>query len=71
MQCNVDLDHATHLSFSPDGKACAASMAQDHRLRLYDVDPKGTGPGGALSLKQQLPADSGMACVSFWPPLSS
>lgn len=33
IQCNVELDHATMLSFAPDGKACVAAMGQEHILR--------------------------------------
>mmetsp|Transcript_8444 Transcript_8444/g.21587 ORF Transcript_8444/g.21587 Transcript_8444/m.21587 type:complete len:469 (-) Transcript_8444:74-1480(-) len=54
--CNIELDYAKHLSFSPDGKACLAAMGQEHVLRLYRVDRKGKGNEGVLSHKRQVPA---------------
>eukprot|EP00035_Acanthoeca_spectabilis_P037959 m.48851 g.48851 ORF g.48851 m.48851 type:complete len:464 (+) comp8933_c0_seq1:2615-4006(+) len=60
IQCNVELDHATMLSFAPDGKACVAAMGQEHILRLYRVDTKGKSGDGVLSPKQQCPAEGSL-----------
>lgn len=41
VQFNVELDHATSINFTEDGRACVVGLAAARRLRVLKVDIKG------------------------------
>jgi len=41
IQFNIELDHASHVNFTQDGRACVVGLAAARRLRILKVDVKG------------------------------